>query len=63
MYCIFQLNYMKRMLQSVMFPPDYSNTRSDNTLGSNAKLGSGIPLAEIASSSTINQSNGCQILE
>ncbi|XP_045780934.1 irregular chiasm C-roughest protein-like isoform X2 [Maniola jurtina] len=39
---------------------DYSNTGSDSTLCSNAKLGSGIPLAGSVPMSAINQSNAYQ---
>ncbi|CAH2098731.1 unnamed protein product [Euphydryas editha] len=39
---------------------DYSNTGSDSTLCSNAKLGSGIPLAGSVPLSSINQSNTYQ---
>ncbi|XP_072933890.1 irregular chiasm C-roughest protein-like [Epargyreus clarus] len=39
---------------------DYSNTGSDSTLCSNAKLGSGIPLAGSVPLSSINQSNSYQ---
>ncbi|XP_013178589.1 PREDICTED: irregular chiasm C-roughest protein-like [Papilio xuthus] len=39
---------------------DYSNTGSDSTLCSNAKLGSGIPLAGTVALSAVNQTNSYQ---
>lgn len=46
--------------KAFLFAQDYSNTGSDSTLCSNAKLGSGIPLAGTVPLSSVNQNNTYQ---
>ncbi|GBP87754.1 Irregular chiasm C-roughest protein [Eumeta japonica] len=50
-------SFNNRLVHLVPCQQDYSNTGSDSTLCSNAKLGSGIPLAGSVPLSSINQNN------